>query len=76
MRLSSHASTTGRVLICVYQTSGIVIDQARKGGFRLRTIDEFAEAEIMPAPTPSYDAERGTPSDLEKKRSEEFVEAV
>jgi len=63
---------SGYVAMTIYAV-GIVIDQARKGGFRFRTVDEFAEPDAL---TPPLSAERGTPSDLDKKGSEEFVEAV
>ena len=50
----------------------MVISQARKGGFRLRAIDEIADIrEHRPAGD-----KKETDSDLDKKGSQEFVEAV
>ncbi|KAH9948525.1 MFS general substrate transporter [Amylocystis lapponica] len=65
---------SGYVAMTIYAV-GIVVNQARKGGFRFRTIDELAQPQAELKAT-SYDAEHGTPSDLEKKQSESFVEAV
>ena len=49
----------------------MVIDQARKGGFRFRTIDEIAENRAHTEP-----ARRESDSELDKKGSQEFVENV
>ena len=56
----------------------MVIDQARKGGFRLRTIDEIAVSKEKKADVESIsDGERKPSSDLDdKKGEEEFVEVV
>lgn len=56
----------------------MVIDQARKGGFRLRTIDEFAvnqEKEKAADMESISGSDRISPS-VDKKADEEFVEAV
>ena len=56
----------------------MVIDQTRKGGFRLRTIDEIAVSKEKKADVESIsDGERKPSSDLDdKKGEEEFVEVV
>lgn len=47
------------------------MDQSRKGGFRLRTIDEIAQKRTQMA-----QEKDGSDSDLDKKGSEEYVEVV
>ena len=60
---------------CSY--SGMTISQARSGGFRFRTIDEIAEHHVTEkGEEPRPPARRETESDLDKKTSEDFVEAV
>ncbi|KAM5532845.1 hypothetical protein V8D89_013486 [Ganoderma adspersum] len=53
---------------------GMVISQARKGGFRLRAVDEIADMQEHSRPAGD---KKETDSDLDdKKGSQEFVEAV
>lgn len=56
--------------------SGMVVDQARKGGFRLRTVDEIEEnrAHLADAEAPS--PIKRTSSDIDKKGSAEYVETI
>ena len=72
------SSCRSQILTRLFHThSGMVIDQARKGGFRFRTIDEIAEHHVTEkGEEPRPPARRETESDLDKKTSEEFVEAV
>lgn len=51
----------------------MVISQARKGGFRLRGIDELAD---MREHNRTVGDRKETDSDLDKKGSQEFVEGV
>ncbi|OCH95138.1 MFS general substrate transporter [Obba rivulosa] len=64
----------GYVIMTFYGV-GIVMAQARKGGFRLRTFDEIEEKAAEIAPEGSVVSENVS-SDLDKKRDEEFVESV
>ena len=60
-----------------HMCSGMVIDQARKGGFRFRTMDEFAvnqEKERTADAESVSDSDRISPS--VDKKAEEFVEVV
>ncbi|CDO70598.1 hypothetical protein BN946_scf184656.g13 [Trametes cinnabarina] len=60
----------GYVAMAIYAV-GITVDQARKGGFRLRTIDEIAQKRAQ------MEREKHvSDSDIDKKGSEEFVESV
>ena len=54
----------------------MVVDQARKGGFRLRTVDEIEEnrAHLTDAEVPS--SIKRTSSDIDKKGSAEYVETI
>ncbi len=51
----------------------MVVAQARKGGFRLRAIDEIADMREHSRPAGD---KKESDSDLDKKGSQEFVEAV
>lgn len=69
--------TTTTSCICQNRTthlrsSGIVIDQSRKGGFRLRTVDEIEQKRAQ------IEKEKiaGSDTDLDKKASAEYVESV
>lgn len=55
----------------------MVIDQSRKGGFRLRTVDEFAPNQDKKAADAESisDSDHKSPS-VDKKVEEEFVEVV
>ncbi|KAI9062939.1 MFS general substrate transporter [Trametes sanguinea] len=60
----------GYVAMAIYAI-GLVVDQARKGGFRFRTVDEIAEKRAEMAREKD-----GSDSDIDKKGSQEFVESV
>ncbi|KAI0328623.1 MFS general substrate transporter [Cubamyces sp. BRFM 1775] len=61
----------GYVAMAIYAI-GITIDQARKGGFRFRTIDEIAQKRAQLA----EEKKDGSDSDIDKKGSEEFIESA
>ena len=56
----------------VFANSGITIDQARKGGFRFRTIAEIAQKRAQL----EQEKRDGSDSDIDKKGSEEFIESA
>ena len=58
---------------CSY--SGMTISQARSGGFRFRTIDEIAQKRAQMEKAGQVDR-RESDSDIDKKGSQDFVEAV
>ncbi|KAI0358398.1 MFS general substrate transporter [Trametes cingulata] len=62
----------GYVAMTIYAI-GITIDQTRRGGFRLRTIDEIAEKR---AQLEREKVHSSSDSDIDKKGSVEYVEAV
>ncbi|OBZ67151.1 Glucose/galactose transporter, partial [Grifola frondosa] len=65
---------SGYVAVAVY-AAGLVIDQAVKGGFRFRSIDEIEQRRAQMEKQPAYD--RSPPFEVEKKANdEEFVESV
>ncbi|KAH9839496.1 MFS general substrate transporter [Rhodofomes roseus] len=67
---------SGYVAMTVYAV-GMVLDQTRKGGFRLRTIDEIQTTKEKRVDVESIsDAGRKSPSELDKKAEEEFVEVI
>ncbi|EPT05014.1 hypothetical protein FOMPIDRAFT_126349 [Fomitopsis schrenkii] len=67
---------SGYIAMTVYAV-GMVIDQSRKGGFRLRTVDEFAPNQDKKAADAESisDSDHKSPS-VDKKVEEEFVEVV
>ncbi|RPD74260.1 MFS general substrate transporter [Lentinus tigrinus ALCF2SS1-7] len=80
--IADHISTaqsyvipfSGYVIMAMYAI-GMTISQARSGGFRFRTIDEIAQKRAELDRTGQVER-RESDSDIDKKGSQEFVEAV